>query len=136
MTTRLRVRDLATELDISSKDLMTILRELKIPAKSQMSGLTSEEVEQIQAYHKNRSATPQIVDTRSNSGVIVRKRSKDAAPRSAQDGAEPAEAEITVADPTESREEGTVRKQRDRKPPREASRATMCTVFPCGSCQA
>ena len=47
MSTRLRVRDLATELDVSSKDLMTILRELKIPAKSHMSSLTDEEVERL-----------------------------------------------------------------------------------------
>jgi len=76
MSSRLRVRDLATELDISSKDLMTLLRELKIPAKSHMSSLTDEEVEQVRGHHQNRSAAPQIVDTRATSGVIVRKRQR------------------------------------------------------------
>ena len=76
MSTRLRVRDLATELDISSKDLMTLLRELKIPAKSHMSSLTDEEVDQVRNHHRNRAATPQIVDTRATTGVIVRKRHK------------------------------------------------------------
>ena len=79
MSTRLRVRDLATELDISSKDLMTLLRELKIPAKSHMSSLTDEEVDQVRNHHRNRAATPQVVDTRATTGVIVRKRHKVAA---------------------------------------------------------
>jgi translation initiation factor IF-2 len=76
MSTRLRVRDLATELDISSKDLMTLLRELKISAKSHMSSLTDDEVVQVRDHHQNRSGTPQVVDTRATSGVIVRKRHK------------------------------------------------------------
>jgi translation initiation factor IF-2 len=79
MSTRLRVRDLATELDISSKDLMTLLRELKIPAKSHMSSLTDEEVDQVRNHHRNRAATPPVVDTRATTGVIVRKRHKVAA---------------------------------------------------------
>ncbi|MDO9584056.1 MAG: translation initiation factor IF-2 [Desulfomicrobium sp.] len=79
MSTRLRVRDLATELDISSKDLMTFLRELKIPAKSHMSSLTDEEVDQVRNHHRNRATTPQVVDTRATTGVIVRKRHKVAA---------------------------------------------------------
>jgi len=79
MSTRLRVRDLATELDISSKDLMTLLRELKIPAKSHMSSLTDEEVDQVRNHHRNRATTPQVVDTRATTGVIVRKRHKVAA---------------------------------------------------------
>ena len=61
MSSRLRVRDLATELDISSKDLMTLLRELKIQAKSHMSNLSDEEVEQVRSHHRNRAAAPQIV---------------------------------------------------------------------------
>ena len=79
MSIRLRVRDLATELDISSKDLMTILRELRIPAKSHMSSLTDEEADQVRSHHRNRSAEPQVVETRATSGVIVRKRHRAAA---------------------------------------------------------
>jgi len=90
MSTRLRVRDLATELDISSKDLMTILRELKIPAKSHMSSLTDEEVEQVRNHHQNRATAPQIVDTRATSGVIVRKRHRAAAKASADEATEAA----------------------------------------------
>ncbi len=79
MSIRLRVRDLATELDISSKDLMTILRELRISAKSHMSSLTDEEADQVRSHHRNRSAEPQVVETRATSGVIVRKRHRVAA---------------------------------------------------------
>ena len=75
-TNKLRVRDLATELDISSKDLMALLRELKIPAKSHMSSLTEEEAEQVREHHRNKGQLPQAVDTRAKDGVIVRRRRK------------------------------------------------------------
>lgn len=75
-TNKLRVRDLATELDISSKDLMALLRELKIPAKSHMSSLTEEEAEQVREHHRNKGRLPQAVDTRAKDGVIVRRRRK------------------------------------------------------------
>jgi len=58
---------------------MTLLRELKIPAKSHMSSLTDDDVAQVRNHHQNRAATPQIVDTRATSGVIVRKRHKTVA---------------------------------------------------------
>ncbi len=114
MSTRLRVRDLATELDISSKDLMTLLRELKIPAKSHMSSLTDEEVGQVRNHHQNRPAAPQVVDTRATSGVIVRKRHKVTATEA------PAEepAEIAAETPEE-----VVEKPKTRKP----SRAVIVT---------
>ena len=99
MSTRLRVRDLATELDVSSKDLMTILRELKIPAKSHMSSLTDEEVEQVRNHHQNRAATPQVVDTRATSGVIVRKRHKAATKESPDASDEQAKDEIQTEAP-------------------------------------
>ena len=97
MSTRLRVRDLATELDISSKDLMTILRELKIPAKSHMSSLTDEEVDQVRNHHQNRAAAPQVVDTRATSGVIVRKRHRAASKPSDEAAEETAEEAPTEA---------------------------------------
>ncbi|NLW81044.1 MAG: translation initiation factor IF-2 [Desulfovibrionales bacterium] len=108
MSTRLRVRDLATELEISSKDLMTLLRELKIPAKSHMSSLTDEEAEQVKNHHRTRSAAPQATETRSQSGVIVRKRQKTPvtaeahvpAPEAAEEAAATSQAEATQTEPT------------------------------------
>ena len=67
---------------------MTLLRELKISAKSHMSSLTDEEVEQVRNHHRNRAAAPQVVETRATTGVIVRKRHRVAA----AEAAEPAEA--------------------------------------------
>ena len=117
MSTRLRVRDLATELDISSKDLMTLLRELKIPAKSHMSSLTDEEVEQVRNHHRNRSAEPQVVETRATSGVIVRKRHRTAAAEApaaseaaGQAGQEDEEAPEEVAEPAAESEKPHARK--------------------------
>lgn len=97
MSTKLRVRDLATELDISSKELMALLRELKIVAKSHMSGLTEEEVEQVRIHHQNKEAAPQAVDTRAKSGVIVRKRRRPTAKdEPLEDETLPEEAEQTT----------------------------------------
>lgn len=78
MTTKLRVRDLATDLEISSKDLMAILRELGIPAKTHMSSLTSEEVEQTRQRFREKKNDPQPIDTKVDTGVIVRKRRRPA----------------------------------------------------------
>jgi translation initiation factor IF-2 len=125
MSIRLRVRDLATELDISSKDLMTILRELRIPAKSHMSSLTDEEAEQVRNHHRNRSAEPQVVETRATSGVIVRKRHRaaaaeaPAAPEVPEAGAEPA---------AEAAEEASEAAPETEKPKtRKAPRAVVIT---------
>jgi translation initiation factor IF-2 len=125
MSSRLRVRDLATELDISSKDLMTLLRELKIQAKSHMSNLSDEEVEQVRSHHRNRAAAPQIVDTRATSGVIVRKRHKAAASETAEstvaghEAREEAPAETPTEAPAATREQvGQPEQPRARKPAR------------------
>ncbi len=62
MTTKMRVRDVSQELGISNKELIGLLRELSIPVKSHMSGLTEEQVELVRQRHK--------------SGGIVRRRKK------------------------------------------------------------
>jgi translation initiation factor IF-2 len=121
MSTRLRVRDLATELDISSKDLMTILRELKIPAKSHMSSLTDEEAGQVREHHRNRAAEPAVVETRVRSGVIVRKRSKAAAaevPAAPAADEEPEAVEEAPVEAAEEPMEAAEETPRKRKAPR------------------
>lgn len=110
MSTKLRVRDLATELDISSKDLMALLRELDITAKSHMSGLTEEEVEQVRVHHqKNKDAAPQTVDTRAKSGVIVRKRRRPAAKDKARED-KPLPPEETEQDADAQEDEDTTQR--------------------------
>ncbi len=74
MTTMMRVRDLSTQLNISNKDLLHLLREENIPVKSHMSGLTEEQVQLVRQKiiehgrdsHSDRKVT--------SSGVIVRRR--------------------------------------------------------------
>ena len=129
MSTRLRVRDLATELDISSKDLMTILRELKIPAKSHMSSLTDEEVGQVRNHHQNRAATPQVVDTRATSGVIVRKRHKASATESTEAADEQATEETRIEAPVAALADtpATVSETTGKPRTRTGSRAVIVT---------
>ncbi len=129
MSTRLRVRDLATELDISSKDLMTILRELKIPAKSHMSSLTDEDVEQVRNHHQNRAAAPQVVDTRATSGVIVRKRHKAASKASTEAVDEQAAEETPAEKPVEAAADTPAKAPEKPEKPRTraASRAVIVT---------
>ncbi len=98
---------------------MTILRELKIPAKSHMSSLTDEEAAQVRDHHRNRAAEPQVVETRATTGVIVRKRHRTAAAEApaAPEAAEPAvEGAEIAAEPSETVEEPE--KPRTRKAPR------------------
>ncbi len=129
MSTRLRVRDLATELDISSKDLMTILRELKIPAKSHMSSLTDEDVEQVRNHHQNRAATPQVVDTRATSGVIVRKRHKAATQASPDASDEQVTEEVQTEAPVAASSDApaTASETHEKPRARAGSRAVIVT---------
>ncbi|MFW5722913.1 MAG: translation initiation factor IF-2 N-terminal domain-containing protein, partial [Desulfohalobiaceae bacterium] len=47
MATKMRVRELSTELDISNKELLHLLRDLGIQVKSHMSTIPEEEVERV-----------------------------------------------------------------------------------------
>ena len=75
MTTKMRVRDVSQELGISNKELIGLLRELGIPVKSHMSGLTEEQVELVRQRHKS-GAQEGVTQSRAKSGVIVRRRKK------------------------------------------------------------
>ena len=72
---KMRVRELSTELGISNKELIQILRGLDIHVKSHMSGLTDEEV---QLVREKISKAPQetVLQRKAHSGVIVRRRKK------------------------------------------------------------
>lgn len=85
MTTKLRVRDLAAELSITNKDLLGILRDIGVPVRSPMSGLTEEDIERARDRHQALVESPQPVDTLAPSGVIVRKRRKEAEPAPVED---------------------------------------------------
>lgn len=95
MTTKLRVRDLAADLGITNKDLMGILRNIGVPVRSAMSGLTEEDIERARDRHQALAESPQPMDTLAPSGVIVRKRRKDSDSLATEDNAMSAESEQT-----------------------------------------
>lgn len=74
-----RVRDIAVELNMSSKDLMGIIRDCKIPAKSHMSKLTEHEISTIKNYCLDINRIPNILDTKeitTQKNLIVRRRTR------------------------------------------------------------
>ena len=84
MTTKMRVRDLSTELGVTNKELLHVLREKNIQVKSHMSGLTPEEVELVRSYYSEKGSEDSSRDKVTSSGVILRKKrrksSKEASP--------------------------------------------------------
>jgi len=79
MTTKMRVREISQELEITNKELIQLLRELNIQVKSHMSGLTEEQVELVRERHL-KGADQSVTQTTAKSGVIVRRRQKSPPP--------------------------------------------------------
>ncbi|MDL2271559.1 translation initiation factor IF-2 [Desulfovibrio sp. OttesenSCG-928-I05] len=72
-----KVKDLAGELGVSNKDMLGALRELNIAAKSLVASIASEDASKLRAHF---SAPTQESERReTKSGVIVRRRRRDAA---------------------------------------------------------
>ncbi|NLY41249.1 MAG: hypothetical protein GX055_06470, partial [Desulfovibrionales bacterium] len=129
MTTKLRVRDLAAELSITNKDLLGILRDIGVPVRSPMSGLTEEDIERARDRHQALVESPQPVDTLAPSGVIVRKRRKEAEPVPVEDVGEdmPQEQTPEEAPPAEP---VRTRKPRERAVPQAVIIAPAKVVAP------
>ncbi len=69
-----KVKDLATELGVPTKNLLQALRELDIPAKSTSSSIAAEDIDRVKNHLKD-SATSEQGDRREvQPGVIVRRR--------------------------------------------------------------
>ena len=69
-----KVKDLATELGVQTKNLLQALRELDIPAKSTSSNIAAEDIDRVKNHLKD-SATSEQGDRREvQPGVIVRRR--------------------------------------------------------------
>ncbi len=75
MVTKMRVREMSQELGITNKELIQLLRELNIPVKSHMSGLTDEQVDLVRDRHL-RGSSGDVTQTKAKSGVILRRRQK------------------------------------------------------------
>jgi len=74
MTTKMRVRDLSTELDVTNKELLHVLREKNIQVKSHMSGLSPEEVDLVRRHYSEKANGESSRDKVTSSGVILRKK--------------------------------------------------------------
>ena len=78
MATKMRVRELSTELDISNKELLHLLRDLGIQVKSHMSTIPEEEVERVRERFSESAKAKDVTEKVTQSGVIVRRRRKQA----------------------------------------------------------
>ena len=76
MAEKLKVRDLANELGVGNKELLTKLRELDIQVKSFMSSLTEEEAALVRSEMATHQGTTEVVRKEVQPGVIVRRRKK------------------------------------------------------------
>lgn len=74
---KIKVKDLVTEINAPSRDVLRALRELNLPAKTTTGSLNMEEAERLRAYFANRQ---QDTVERSSGQVIVRRRRKDSPP--------------------------------------------------------
>ncbi len=72
MSTKMRIRDLVAELGAQGREIMRIVHELGIEAKTQMSGLTEEQVEAVRKRYEASQNAP--VETRVAGEVVVRRR--------------------------------------------------------------
>jgi translation initiation factor IF-2 len=112
MTTKMRVRELSSELGLSNRDMLHMLRENNIQVKSHMSGLSEEDVEHIRQQFRSGSREDYAQDKVTSSGVIVRRRrrSRTARQESTEEGAEarksPTE-QTAEAEPASQKEPGS-----------------------------
>jgi translation initiation factor IF-2 len=79
----IRVKDLAKELGVGNKEILQLLRELDIQAKSLVAALTDEEAVLVRAKARSLVGKTQVIDTEVQPGVIVRRR------KPARDGGAP-----------------------------------------------
>ncbi|SDN34046.1 bacterial translation initiation factor 2 (bIF-2) [Desulfonauticus submarinus] len=114
-----RVRDLAKELDVSTKEIIQISRELGIQVKSHMSGLTEEEITAITEKFKTKKENKeQIVKRKAPDGVIIRRRKQTKSQK-----------KETTKEPTPDKEEKKIesKKSPEKKETREVKARIIST---------
>jgi translation initiation factor IF-2 len=74
---KIRVKDITAELGVSSKDMLTALREFNIPTKSLMTTLSSEDAARVRERFAGTGSDEDKVHRETQSGVIVRRRRRD-----------------------------------------------------------
>ncbi|MCT4536388.1 translation initiation factor IF-2 [Halodesulfovibrio sp.] len=75
---KIKVKELKTELDVPTKDILSALRELGVSAKSGETSIPTEMIEQVRDHIKNGPAKKEVMRKETSSGVIVRRRKKAA----------------------------------------------------------
>lgn len=91
---KIKVKDLASELDVPSKDMLRALRELGVSAKSMAGSLEPEEAGRLRAHFAARKESA-VECTTVQPNVIVRRRRKESSP--APEAPAPVEAVATPA---------------------------------------
>lgn len=118
MAIKMRVRDLSRELGISNKELLGILREEQIPAKSHMSGLTEEQVEKIREKYKTlKEENKRVKRKKVASGIIIRRRPVESPKEEAKDEREEEKEELKeeVREISDIGDEGKEKEQEPKK---------------------
>jgi translation initiation factor IF-2 len=134
--TRLRVYELARDLNMTNKVLLEKLGDLDISVKSHMSALDEDIIDQIKSsFFSTPEKKETIEETRIKPTVIRRRRKKvkvevsatfDAEPAAAGDGAEEADKEAIAAEAAEeSVAESETPKELEAEEPQEASAAEV-----------
>ena len=97
MDSVMRVHELAEQLGLNQRELLHLLRDLDIPVKSHMSGLSDDDVALVREKYAEKRAheeASEVVQKRVQPGVIVRRRKKVEVPPKA-----PAEKPMTSGSP-------------------------------------
>ena len=104
MAMKLRVRDLADELDVTNKDIMQRLRDLGVQAKSHMTVVEPEDAERLrEAMASEAKDQGNVVQREVQPGVIVRRRRRPARKAKAEEA--PAEEPEAAAEEAEAKPE-------------------------------
>ena len=102
MANKIRIMELSSELGVSNKDLLQVLRELDIPVKSHVSSISEEEAAQVRERMQRKDAPVDVQQREIQPGVILRRRRKVAKPEAPEDsGDQPEDA------PTPERTDGS-----------------------------
>lgn len=80
---KIKVKDLVTQIDVPSKEMLRALRELKLPARSTAGSVSMEDAERLRDYFAMRK-NEAVERTTVQPNVIVRRRRKDIAPETPQ----------------------------------------------------
>ncbi|MGE4291862.1 MAG: translation initiation factor IF-2 [Desulfovibrio sp.] len=100
-----RVKDLATELGVSNKDILHRLRELDVQVKSHMSAIDAEDVDKLRASLKTEEGPKtEVVRREVQPGVIVRRRRRSRA-QGPDEAGDAIDAEDNASEDAEAEEE-------------------------------